>query len=70
VLITLVSIIVMVMVSYLTSEPDYLRIQNLTFATTTQADKDHTRAGWDWREVAASTLVLCCIIGSYLYFTG
>ena len=70
VLITLVSIVVMVGVSHMTSEPDYLRIQNLTFATTTQEDKDNTRAGWDWREVAGSTLVLVCIIGSYLYFRG
>jgi SSS family solute:Na+ symporter len=70
VLITLVSILVMVGVSYMTSEPDYLRIQNLTFATTTQEDKDATRAGWDWREVAGSTLVLACIIGSYVYFSG
>jgi len=70
VLITLVSIVVMVGVSHMTSEPDYVRIQNLTFATTTQEDKDNTRAGWDWREVAGSTLVLVCIIGSYLYFRG
>jgi solute:Na+ symporter, SSS family len=70
VLITLVSILVMVGVSYMTSEPDYLRIQNLTFATTTQEDKDATRAGWDWREIAGSTLVLACIIGSYVYFSG
>ncbi len=70
VLITLVSVVVMVAVSYMTTEPDYVRIQNLTFATTTQADKDHTRAGWDWREVAGSTVVLLCILGSYLYFRG
>jgi SSS family solute:Na+ symporter len=70
VLITLVSILVMVGVSYMTSAPDYLRIQNLTFATTTQEDKDATRAGWDWREIAGSTLVLACIIGSYVYFSG
>ena len=70
VLITLVSILVMVGVSYMTAEPDYLRIQNLTFATTTQEDRDATRAGWDWREIAGSTLVLACIIGSYVYFSG
>jgi SSS family solute:Na+ symporter len=70
VLITVVSAIVMVGVSYMTSEPDYLAIQNLTFATTTTADKEHTRAGWDWREVAGSALVLTCILGSYLYFRG
>jgi SSS family solute:Na+ symporter len=70
VLITIVSAIVMVAVSYMTAEPDYQRIQNLTFATTTGADKADTRASWGWREVAASGLVLACILGGYLYFRG
>ena len=70
VLITVISAIVMIVVSYLTTEPDYLKIENLTFATTTAEDKKLTRASWDWREVAASVLVLACILGSYLYFRG
>ena len=70
VLITVVSAIVMVVVSYMTTEPNYLKIQNLTFETTTAADKSRTRASWDWREVAGSALVLACILGSYLYFRG
>ncbi|MGA2272481.1 MAG: sodium:solute symporter [Bryobacteraceae bacterium] len=70
VLITIVSAVVMVVVSHLTAEPDYGRIQSLTFATATAEDKAHTRAGWGWREVAASVLVLACILGSYLYFRG
>jgi SSS family solute:Na+ symporter len=70
VLITIVSAIVMVAVSHVTAAPDYQRIQNLTFATTTGADKADTRASWGWREVAASGLVLACILGGYLYFRG
>jgi SSS family solute:Na+ symporter len=70
VLITIVSAVVMVVVSHLTAEPEYGRIQSLTFATATAEDRVHTRAGWSWREVAASALVLACIIGSYLYFRG
>jgi solute:Na+ symporter, SSS family len=70
VLITVVSAVVMIVVSYMTTKPDYLRIQNLTFETTTAQDKAHTRASWDWREVAGSALVLACIMGSYLYFRG
>ena len=38
VLITIVSAIVMVVVSHMTSEPDYARIRNLTFETTTPHD--------------------------------
>jgi len=70
VLITIVSAIVMVVVSHITAEPDYQRIQNLTFATTTSADLADTRASWGWKEVAASGLVLACILGGYFYFRG
>jgi SSS family solute:Na+ symporter len=70
VLITIVSAIVMVVVSHMTAEPDYQRIQNLTFATTTGADRAETRASWNWKEVAGSALVLVCIMGAYLYFRG
>jgi SSS family solute:Na+ symporter len=42
----------------------------LTFGTSTAADKQKTRASWDWREVAASAVVLAAILGAYLYFRG
>jgi solute:Na+ symporter, SSS family len=70
ILITLVSAIVMVVVSYATAAPDYAKIRGLTFATATAEDNAKTRASWSGREVAASALVLVCIIGAYLYFTG
>jgi hypothetical protein len=60
----------MVVVSYMTAQPDYATIQNLTFATKTKEDRAATRASWDWREVAASGFVLACILGAYLYFRG
>jgi SSS family solute:Na+ symporter len=70
VLITIVSAIVMVVVSYMTREPDYGAIKGLTFATVTAEDTAESRASWDWREVAASGLVVACILGAYLYFRG
>jgi SSS family solute:Na+ symporter len=70
VLITIVSAIVMVTVSYMTAVPDPRQIQSLTFGTETEADRRKTRAGWGWKEVAASGVVLLCILGSYLYFRG
>lgn len=70
VLITIVSAIVMVGVSHMSSEPDYGRIQSLTFETQTKEDRLKTRAGWDRRDVLASAFVLACILGSYLYFRG
>lgn len=70
VLITVVSALVMVVVSYMTKEPDYSSIQSLTFGTVTAEDRAKTHASWDWRDVAASLLVLGVIIGGYLYFRG
>ncbi len=70
VLIAIVSAVVMVGVSYLTREPEYANIKSLTFGTATDEDRAKTRASWDWRDVAASALVLGVIIGGYLYFRG
>jgi len=70
ILITIISAIVMVVVSYATAAPDYGRISGLTFATASGDDKAKTRASWGAAEIAASVLVLVCILGAYLYFTG
>lgn len=68
ILITLVSAVVMVGVSYATAAPNYDQLKGLTFATATAEDNADTRASWGWGEVAASALVLACILGAYLYF--
>jgi SSS family solute:Na+ symporter len=70
VLITIVSAVVIVLVSYMTRAPEYEKIAGLTFATASTADRDRTRASWDWREVLASVVVVACILGAYLYFRG
>lgn len=70
ILITIVSAIVMVVVSFATREPDYTQIKGLTFSTATAEDKAVTRASWGWKEVAGSVFVLAFIIGAYIYFTG
>jgi solute:Na+ symporter, SSS family len=70
VLITIVSAIVMVVVSYATAEPNYSAIKSLTFGTETEEDRSRRRASWDWHDVASSALVLVCILGAYLYFRG
>lgn len=70
VLITIVSAIVMVAVSFMTPAQDIATIQSLTFGTETQDDLRRTRASWSWREVAASGAVLMFILGAYLYFRG
>ena len=70
ILITVVSAVVMVTVSYLTEEPNQPQIQGLTFATASAEDKALTRASWNWMDVLGSVMILACILGAYLYFTG
>ena len=70
ILITIVSAVVMVVVSYLTAEPDYQQIKSLTYGTATAEDRAKTRASWDWRDLITSAVVLAFILGAYLYFRG
>jgi SSS family solute:Na+ symporter len=70
ILITLISALVMVLVSYLTPEPDYQKIKGLTFATATDGDRAKTRASWGTKEVLASLVIMAFIIGAYVYFRG
>jgi SSS family solute:Na+ symporter len=70
ILITLVSAVVMVAVSYLTQAPEYEKIKSLTYGTVTDDDRAKTFASWDWRDVAGSAFILACILGAYLYFRG
>ncbi len=70
ILITLISAVVMIVVSYLTTPPDENQIKGLTFATATADDKAKTRASWGAKEVLASCVVMVFIIGAYIYFTG
>jgi SSS family solute:Na+ symporter len=70
ILITVVSAVVMVVVSYLTEVPDANKIKGLAFGTESAKDTADTRASWGWGEVAGSVFVLACILGGYLYFTG
>ena len=70
VLITIVSAVVMVAVSYMTPAPQYERIRSLTFGTATKEDSRRTRASWDARDLLSSAVVLAAILGAYLYFRG
>ena len=70
VLITIVSAIVMVAVSYMTPAPAEGSLGGLTLETASAQDRAHTRASWDYRDVLASAFILCAIAGAYIYFRG
>jgi SSS family solute:Na+ symporter len=70
ILITVVSAVTMILVSYVTSAPDYGRLEDLTFSTKTAEQRAISDASWSWREVAASAAVVAVIVGGYVYFVG
>ena len=69
-LITIVCILVFIIVSYATKQPDYAKISGLTFSTLSQEDRKATRATWNLKDVVLSVLLVAIIIAIYLYFTG
>jgi len=70
ILITIISAIVMVVVSYMTRQPDYSKIKNLSFGTLTDEHRAESAMSWDKRDVLASAFVLAVILAGYLYFRG
>lgn len=70
ILIFITCIGVMILISYLTAEPDYQKIIGLTYGTRTQEDKLRTRASWGAGDIIASAIVVLVILWAYLYFRG
>ena len=66
----LVCIAVMIIVSYMTNEPAYDKINGLTYGTLTDEDRKQSRASWNKWDVIASCGVLVAILIAYLYFRG
>lgn len=69
-IIFLVSVVVMIVVSYLTEKPSYEKISGLTYGTITEEHRKESRASWQARDVIASVAVLALILAAYLYFRG
>jgi SSS family solute:Na+ symporter len=70
ILILIVCVVVMVGVSYATREPDYSKLDGLTFGTITDVQRSASRRSWGWRDVLSSAAVLVAILAAYLYFRG
>lgn len=69
-LIFVVCVIVMLAVSYTTEQPDYDKINGLTYGTTSKGDKEASKASWTMADVFTSGLVIVLIIAMYIYFSG
>jgi len=69
-LIFVVSILAMVIVSYMTAAPSDDKISGLTYGTLTDEHRRESRASWSAGDVLASVAVVVAIIAAYLYFRG
>jgi solute:Na+ symporter, SSS family len=69
-LIFLVSLAVMIGVSYATPPPSAEQLVGLTYGTVTAEHKRQTRASWNQWDVINSGIVLLLIVVAYLYFVG
>src|SRR5262249_29865380 len=70
VLITIVSIAVMLLVSYTSPAPAETQMVGLTYATITPEQRRQSRASWTQLDVVASCVIVLAILGAYLYFNG
>lgn len=62
-------IALMVIVSLLTPEPSYEKIQGLTYGTTVAADRAKSRATWNYKDVIHSVIILAIIALTLIYFS-
>jgi SSS family solute:Na+ symporter len=69
-LVFVVSVVVMIGVSYATAAPAVERLSGLTFATITDEHREESRSSWTRWDVLASAFVLVLILCVYLYFRG
>ena len=69
-LIFVVSVVVMVVVSYATAPPSTEQLAGLTYGTVTAEDRAQSRGSWNRRDVIGSGVVLLLILAAYLYFRG
>lgn len=59
----------LVIISYLTPEPSFRKIQGLTYSTTVAEDKMASRATWNTKDVILSLVVLVIIALVLIYFS-
>ena len=69
-LIFLVSVAVLIVVSYATPPPGEHRLTGLTYATVTSEQRRESRRSWNQWDVVNSAVVLTLIAVAYLYFNG
>jgi len=65
----LLSILIIIGVSYTSEAPDEEQIAGLTYGSLSDKDKEEIRASWNKYDVAGTVVVLGLVVGFYLYFS-
>jgi SSS family solute:Na+ symporter len=65
----LISVILIIAISYTTAPQPEAQIQGLTFASVSAEQRAENRASWGWKEVAGTSVVLGLVLGVYIYFS-
>lgn len=65
----LISVLLIIGLSYTGEPEDESRIQGLTFGSVTAEQKAENRASWGWKEVVGTVVVLGLVLGIYIYFS-
>ncbi|MCP4645861.1 MAG: Na+/glucose cotransporter, partial [bacterium] len=64
-----ITVLIVIVVSYLTAPPDPARIAGLTYASMSDEERRERRASWNWWDVTASCIVLGLVLALYTYFS-
>ena len=65
----LFSVILCISVSLITSEPDYKRIQGLSYGTLSEADRISSEKSYSTIDVVLSVILVLIVIGILLFFS-
>ncbi len=70
ILLFVLSVVLLIVISLGSEKPSRKKLDGLTYATTSRADRNASRATWNWTDVAHSVIILIILICIFSYFTG
>lgn len=63
-------VLLTVVVSLLSKSPTEEKVENLTFGTITEQEKERNKSSYNWVDIAVSVLIIIIVIGVMILFNG
>ena len=63
-------VLLTVVVSLLSKSPSEEKVENLTFGTITEQEKERNKSSYNWVDIAVSILIIIIVIGVMILFNG